>query len=387
MVTLSKICMRLITPVTLVFALSITFGTGMLLAEKSDSVPAPSALEKSTAQLLRIEYDMAESQYLINRSVENKNKKILLLEKLVHFHCMRSLRFTLTYDGPPENELCDEYRQTLEKIQSDNLVAICAREGIDSEACATAFDHQYILPFSRSSSTEDSLELADLDARLYSLRSEKNLSDLRLLIEEENKNYKEAPQAANLDKLENHLRDYLQAACQYTQVKMTHSQPEETKKANFNPSKTLDTDPVGKLVKNFQKDLLERRKLDDKWTRSKSESSFQNRRARHRAASDAELDRADPFAKKPVLPEETEKEQAPQFRVRYLAYECFQAIDTVRNVQEKFPYLACHRESFISPRCIAGLRTYRERAKKRRAYLSRQQSGTQNSPKPGLATF
>lgn len=90
--------------------------------------------------------DIAKTTFELDPSIMNRATLLHALERVVELTCMPRLTLELQYSGGLSNPACMEQVLRVFAIDSASPVAFCARDGIDSENCLTAYRAQVIGP-------------------------------------------------------------------------------------------------------------------------------------------------------------------------------------------------------------------------------------------------
>lgn len=156
-----------------VFAiLSIYLITNPSIADcQSDSINTPLASPISSPkpqkekiinnEVVQWELEMAENGYNLNKNVKNKSRLLKVYEQVVSLRCMTKLHEDLSYIRDPTDKICLEYIEKTLSIDSANPIAICGRDGIDSQTCKDASDGQNLQTY--DSKFEERTGIASLD--------------------------------------------------------------------------------------------------------------------------------------------------------------------------------------------------------------------------------
>ncbi len=144
------------------------------VARAQPSAPAGKTPLASPLELLQWEASLAENGYNNQKSDKRLTNLIGVYERIIALACMPQLQKTLYYKGSPTDPTCLKYLDETFKIDPENPMALCARDGIDSKSCETAYDVQDVGSYSKDSDLfpgEDSPE-TQLELNLDSSREE-----------------------------------------------------------------------------------------------------------------------------------------------------------------------------------------------------------------------
>jgi hypothetical protein len=95
--------------------------------------------QKNIAKRLLLEAEMLDLSDSSEKDSYNLSQRVILFEQLAALYCMPQLQSTLSYSGPPTGKECFEYLDSLTKLHSNNAIATCIRNGIDSQLCREAY--------------------------------------------------------------------------------------------------------------------------------------------------------------------------------------------------------------------------------------------------------
>lgn len=168
------------------FIIGIFSSVGHLHAEPIP--PAKPGRIASTLELMQWEARIAENAYATTNSERNLTALLSVYERIVAATCMPQLLKTLQHSGNPSDKICLRYIDETLKLDSENPVATCARDGIDSKSCDQAYAAQLTGTFPKDASlwvnddspgseleqkleaaTEDTTQLSKLETELYRL--------------------------------------------------------------------------------------------------------------------------------------------------------------------------------------------------------------------------
>jgi hypothetical protein len=115
------------------------------LAVEEIPVTKPISSTVPVSEALRLKYlkaQIAEAAFLNNPTLENRSDVVDSFEQLINLSCFPKLHRELEYKGLPTDPECLMYIESVEKYDSQNPAAICARQGIDASACKSAYTRQ-----------------------------------------------------------------------------------------------------------------------------------------------------------------------------------------------------------------------------------------------------
>lgn len=112
---------------------------GSSLAWGEPQLGRPRGSLGSPLELAQWEADIAENSYSIHKTDRNLSSLLGAYEKILQLTCMPELLKTLQYSGAPKDPTCLKYLDATLKIDRENPIAVCARDGIDSKSCEDAF--------------------------------------------------------------------------------------------------------------------------------------------------------------------------------------------------------------------------------------------------------
>lgn len=119
----------------------------LVQAQTPAPTPVPTARVVVSDSMLNLELEMAESSYSLNPNLESKSRLLNIYEKVVYSRCMAEMRRTLVFAGATHDQVCIDYIAKIFTLDPGNIVAYCARDGIDSESCRYASNRQSIIVF------------------------------------------------------------------------------------------------------------------------------------------------------------------------------------------------------------------------------------------------
>jgi len=133
---------------SLLVSLSFLFLVGFPPVLRAEPVsPGLEAVEDAdpATEYLQIKALMADNAYSMVQTSDTKSDVISALEDYLNHMCLRDLPRTLQYDGSPSSETCLNLIDKMLGLDSENPSAICARDGIDSSSCRSAYMSQVVV--------------------------------------------------------------------------------------------------------------------------------------------------------------------------------------------------------------------------------------------------
>ncbi len=148
------------------------------------TVAAPAATitpRPKSVQIVEWELQMAESNFALNSSNGNRSRLLMALERFVVSICMPTLAKQIIHKSIPDTDECKRTLAELLSLDTENPVAVCARDGIDSKSCASASRSQAVEAYTLSSyrdSFSGNPETAEMDLA-FKLADEKNVEQIK----------------------------------------------------------------------------------------------------------------------------------------------------------------------------------------------------------------
>lgn len=124
---------------------------------KPDQIELP---KSSPGDALDLEVEMAESAYLFQDTFENRVRLVLTYEKLIERKCFHDPKRQIRRVGGTKNLTCLSNLEKLLAFYPDSAIGICAKIGLNSTECHTAFEPQIVSAYS-----------VDMQGRVYGIRS------------------------------------------------------------------------------------------------------------------------------------------------------------------------------------------------------------------------
>lgn len=346
------------------------FLAGTALAQTSVSTPSPAATPKIVPQtpiqignqeeLGLLQLSMAENMYLTNATLENKAGIILALEKLVVVSCFSTLLRDLSYQIPASSK-CQGYAERLLEQNQDNPLALCARDGFDSQGCRTAFSQQAVAAVGSPGITVPEHVLMEL--KLHLTKNAVRTEQLNVELAKTVQQLQNKPSLEASDEFRKALGQVLAIQCFSPQVAL--------KEVSARPTVPPPPVPTSKVIPDPSYSDLQAAIHTLKATSSAvelSKDALEERYGVHKAAQP---------------PPEPQATPAPyQLRVRVLPPDCLQFIAQALRLDPKSPEAICYRDSFVAPSCLDAVKA--ARAIKRPA---KKGAGSNQKPRDGLDNF
>jgi len=314
-----------------------------------------------------VKLDLQVTQALPN-TPSNHNRLLPTYEKLVELTCMPSLDTTLEYSGNPTNAECLKYLELLKDFQPDNLVAVCALHGIDSDPCKDAYQKQYI---SSSDPEEESIDVVDLSAKLNAIENEKPLTQIKSDLRDAEKAFAKSAEAEIRKKIISLLDQALSLACSNTRIVVQHTKPpDKLMIVQTYRENTETSDPLTKLVHEF--------------------SGSASRQSNTPTASPTPIIEVPaPFQVNPPKHDSPPKRPKREvWRLRHLSAECASFVDRALAFNPHHARALCYQQGFSSPDCIAAKRVEREIARQEALQeLQKQQDAAPSQKESRIGTF
>lgn len=277
-------------------------------------------------EVLRWELSLTSKAFKATDTMRTRSDLITAAGKGVEYLCLGDLQRSLRQDEPSQDPECLRILGVLESIDSDNPVALCARYGIQAQACQTAYKNQIVtheVPRAllakfaealgktyRAGSFEDDLSVKlDLERSRETRKTLKN--DIELL-KVQLKDPKES--AAAVEKRDGLLTQYIQLSCSAYRL-VTIPAKVATAYANSRPT------PRAKGGKKSGKSL-------------------------------GDLLTKGPFN----VPDTAQAKQADQNHYRLLDKECLTALTFAEKHNSALPAIPCRKEGPTAPACIISRR-------------------------------
>lgn len=341
--------------------------------------PVVETINFSQRQKMRVDYyqlmaDMLLSRRGLGSTTDQElidDKLTVIYEKLSELYCMPYLLKTLQYEGNPTHPKCLEYLSKLEEIFQGSPIIPCAKHGIDSEECKSAYSDQYI----------DVLDLEKIDPEDLALTTkikaqmlEQDIPTLNNQIIDSIKQYRELKaNKAGFNELikvrrqiEKQHSDLIALQCNTSLTKIVHQEPAPEKNIAYKKSNKLK-DPK---LNNLLKELTVR-------TPQPSPTPTPTRLDRYKEY--------DPFNTKNRKQTEvaSKKEQRPTWRIRLLTTTCQKAIDDAKSFSKQIPAATCARYGDFTPACVTSWRNKKKALDIERMKLQRKNPQTSS----GFSTF
>lgn len=355
----------LIATLCLSFSFSIVSRPALADPETPSSPATANPLSTTpVADLTEIKIQMAEARLHLIQSDRNLNALISSLEEYLNMKCFTGLAKTLNYEGPPSDPVCIARMEQLFKVNPDNPVAICLRDGIDAPACYDAYKGQQVIEFYESDSLIKDLPDPSLKVGLSAAETERIKVQQEMLSDINNK-YRQASTDEEKGKL---VKDavgvydqLLATACRVASLRLRRL--ETTDQEISEPSKVADA----------------RRKLLQVPTEMRADYQ---RKMREQAEDELARYKGDARGKAEIIQllaaiDSPDQEQAPaEFRNlqrnRIVLPACFNSLEQVKTFLPSFPGGECFGQGFQTPQCIRALREWRkEKEQERKAERAR----------------
>jgi hypothetical protein len=131
---------------------------------------------------LRWEASLAENSHKIGKSEATRLALLVAYERVIGPICMPELHRALAYGGSPTDPRCLEYLDKTSRLDINNPLVVCAREGIDAKLCRLTFEAQKVEPYFPGYSGTDSSNAGaageQLDAKLGESTIEPKLMEI-----------------------------------------------------------------------------------------------------------------------------------------------------------------------------------------------------------------
>ncbi len=301
----------------------------IVIPQNTDTVylasPTPAnSIQKETDDHFTIRRDLAQTNFDINPSLENRVELLSSLEELVRNRCLRMLPRTLQYTGSPgEGECLTAVNRTL-SLDPKNPTALCARDGIDSLSCSNAFLFEDTETIESYKFTQMKFQQVDLDYKLFQERIKNKASELqnKLVVAKNAYQFNKSPENENA--LKEILTDSLNLNCGFSRtvpVVTPTPTPTPTVQATAPSSMIL---PENTPKPTPTKRGLEFLKISD-------------------MVNDVKMSQT------PAKQEAT--------RIRYISSACSNLVDIAKNIFGRYDLSPCYLHGPYSPGCIQARRT------------------------------
>lgn len=345
-------------PIVLLSWFLILAGAG---AAPKTPVPAASPTKvtiKSPADLAKaldvadLTLEMSESSYKLTPSNKTLSELISALEKFLTSRCVSADVFkTLKYDGNPSNAACLSRLKRLLEVHPQNPIALCLKDGIDSESCRAAAEAQKVSVYDGSQDSQDELIDPVLKAGLPG-RVTIDLDKDRAKVEDLNIKFGQTPTEEEKETIRAEIYKIydrmLAAACSVTSVRFIPK----------NQATPVPEHPrLQDLKEKFSKIPPAMRAGYQKQMLSKLEEELAN-------------SRSSPEEKKVLVemmrvlqnPEEVVNVSVDSLqRTRLLLPQCFNLVNKISSIDGTLPQPSCHYSGWFSPQCIDALRAYQKK--------------------------
>jgi hypothetical protein len=354
------------------------------LAEPPTTAPArPSNSPAPPSDLTEIKIQMAEARLNLVQSDRNLNALVSALEEFINRSCFSELTKTLKYDGPPTDLICISRMEQLLKVNPDNPVGLCLRDGIDAKSCADAYKTQKVVEYYASESLLADLPDPSLKVGLSAAETER-IRVHREMLSNINKQYSEADTDEQKGKCLNDavgIYDQLLAtACRVSALRLRRSEerqesPSEPSRVAEARKKLLQIPPT--MRADYQRQMREQ--VEDELARYRGDDRGKQELVQLIAA----IDQPDITSEHPRYTDLR--------RTRILLPTCFNTLEQAKAFLPDYPGGECYSHGFQTPTCIRALREWRAKKelarKAEKARLSRTPAAKKPAEESMIATF
>ena len=319
------------------------------------------AIEPDADDFAKLKLDMAISSFKLNPDSRTRNMVIDAYQSLVIRECYSQVYKNLTY-VPPGSAQCQAFVSKLLQFESQNPLAICARDGFDAVGCRSAYRGQTFRSFSeRSSDTE-------LDQVLDLKRHEEELGEIQNRISNLRSDFEIHKDAESHQKLLTELEQGIEKACR----SLTEGPADEIANGD-------------ELLKKYPE--LARIVSGEESGMNSSQGSLANMveptTPAEAQASPTPLEKPYAGLLRDLAPESSSTKIEPT-RYRNASPYCYSFVSQLLEFEPFHPRATCLRDGPYSPGCLLAVKRQREAPPTARA-------GATSTPKRkntgGLATF
>lgn len=342
----------------LTFSLSFFFSVTASAAPASDG-RKPSPLG-SPLELAQWESDIAANSYAIRKSDKNLSSLVSAYEKVITHACMPNALQTLQHAGSPKDPVCLETIDRLLKVDAENPMAICARDGIDSKSCESAFAAQELEVYAPNTKLwpESEGAGADLELQIESSRSMGREEAIRLEAElgraERLSKVSESERARYQPEIERLTQRLLWSACRYPKLKVLDPQND--------PAKLQELERTAEYKKGVEGMSEEERQIlfgSFPLDGSPGEPGQPSRAATPGPMAEV-INALRPEKYRTTETVARAREDGVR-RIRLVSTECNKAIERATKTLPNSPAIPCARKGGFAPECIRALRAERIR--------------------------
>ncbi len=153
--------------------------------ETATPLPQSSAeqAQSKSSDILELHALLSEKIYRTKNTPENRIKYIEALERRVGPLCMPHLTRDLIYTGMSKTEECSDWIEKILDLDPENPSAICARDGIDSRSCRTAYSKVQVGTYDPTEYINSSDPMEAVEAKIAVSRNASEISTIEAQLE------------------------------------------------------------------------------------------------------------------------------------------------------------------------------------------------------------
>jgi hypothetical protein len=337
-------------------------------SSKPSTKPGASPDISAAVGLNEIKLEMAESRFKLSKSTKAINDLVNALEDYLNANCMGKLLQNLSYAGNPTDPMCIARMTRILEINPTNPAGICVRDGISAKTCIEAYQGQKVAPVYGDSTT------SDVDPALkvgLSAAIHERIDKVEESLEEVNNKYQAATEPEEKKALINDAATlYDQAlgmACKISAISLTPAEPSSaaTESAEITQARERLLQIPSAIRRDYQTDM-EKKALEEMNRSSTSE-------ARKKELKELIKVINDPSGVSPTQITNLE-------RTRLVLERCATLLNMANQIIPDLPAVACYREGWYTPKCVAALRKWRQLKQQEHATTKGAPSGKVGTP-------